>query len=269
LQRLAHKTLDDRFLEIVRRGLGCSAFEAEAVLDVVREVYGPYLGLAPADMLPGRTSLVAVDADEPAGKPIAQCRKRSVVVTVHEGAADDRLLREQGLAAWRRARIPAVCQEALSQGALLTREDLACRIFFVGTRTVSRDLAALRREQPDTPIPLRSTVQDIGPVLTHRVSIVQQALAGKTMTEICRATHHSPGAVANYLATFIRCAQLERQGVHPAQSAFLLRRGRGLVERYLELVHAAREDPNQKDHLEALLEVGWSDQKKRPSGRKS
>ena len=40
-QRLEHKTLDKRFLGIVRTGLGCSAFEAEAVLDAVREVYGP------------------------------------------------------------------------------------------------------------------------------------------------------------------------------------------------------------------------------------
>ena len=267
-QRLEHKTLDSRFLGIVRKGLGCSTFEAEAVLEVVREVYGPYLGLAPMEMLPGKASLVAVDADEPAGKPVSQCQKRSITVTVHVGAGDDRLMQEQGLSAWRRRRVLEVCQEALSQGALLTREDLAYRIFFVGTRTISRDLAVLRREQSETPIPLRSTVQDIGPVLTHRVEIVRQALAGKTTTEICRATHHSPASVGNYLSTFIRCAQLARQDVHPAQIAFLLRRGRGLVERYLELVKLAREDPNQKDHLEALLEVGWSDQKKRRSGRK-
>jgi hypothetical protein len=35
LRRLEHKTLDDRFLGIVRTGLGCSPFEAEAVLDAV------------------------------------------------------------------------------------------------------------------------------------------------------------------------------------------------------------------------------------------
>lgn len=262
-QRLAHKTLDERFLGIARTGLGCSAFEAEAVLEAVREVYGPYMGMAPAQMLPGKISLMAVDADEPPGKPVAQCRQRAIVVTAHRGAADDRLMQEQGLAAWRRSRLVDVCQEALSQGALLTREDLAYRVFFVGTRTISRDLAALRNEQPETPVPLRSTVQDIGPVLTHRVEIVRQALMGKTMTQICRATHHAPGSVANYLSTFIRCAQLSRQGVHPTQIAFLLRRGRGLVERYLELVRSAAQDPNQADHLTALLEVGWLEKKRR------
>ena len=261
LKRLEHKTLDARFLGIVQRGLGCSAFEAEAVLEAVREVYGPYMGTAPAEMLPGKVSLMAVDADEPPGKAVAQCQQRAVVVTVHRGAADDRVMQEQGIDGWRRSRLAEVCQEALSQGALLTREDLAHRIFFVGARTISRDLAALRREQPRTVIPLRSMVQDIGPVLTHRMEIVQQALSGKTMTQICRATHHSPSAVANYLSTFVRCAQLARQGVQPTQIAFLLRRGRGLVEQYLELARAAEQDPNQADHLAALLEVGWHEKK--------
>jgi len=263
LQRLEHKTLDERFLGIVRKGLGCSAFEAEAVLEVVQEVYGPYLGLAPAEMLPGKLSLMAVDADEPPGKPVSQCEQRAIVVTVHRGVDDDRLMLKEGVAAWRRSRLAAVCQEALSQGALLTREDLAHRVFFVGARTISRDLAALRRTQPEAPVPLRSIVQDIGPLLTHRVEIVRQALAGKTMTQICRATHHSPAAVANYVSTFIRCAQLTRQGIHPTQVAFLLRRGRSLVERYLELVRGAEQDANQADHLAAMLEVGWVEKKRR------
>jgi hypothetical protein len=264
LKRLEHKTLDEQFLAIVRSGLGCSAFEAEAVLDAVREVYGPYLGTAPTEMLPGRISLMAVDADEPPGKPVAQCQQRPVVVTVHGGAADDQRMREQGLNGWRRSRLVAVCQEALSQGALLTREDLAYRVFFVGTRTISRDVSLLRREQPETPIPLRSTVQDIGPVLTHRVEIVRLALQGKTMTQICRATHHVPSSVGNYMSTFIRCAQLARQGIHPTQIAFLLRRGQGLVERYLELVHAAEQQPEQAHQLAALLEVGWHEKKACP-----
>jgi len=58
------------------------------------------------------------------------------------------LLQKVGPDVFRRARIPDLCQEALSQGGLLTREDLAFRIFAVGTRTVSRDLARLRSEGP-------------------------------------------------------------------------------------------------------------------------
>src|SRR5436190_909830 len=105
-----------------------------------------------------------------------------------------------------------------------------------GTRTISRDLAALRKQEPPVPVPLRSTVHDIGPMLTHRVEIVRLALRGKTMTQICQIMRHSPAAVANYLATFTRVAQLAERHLHSTQIAFLLQRGRGLVERYLELL---------------------------------
>jgi len=40
-RRLDSKTLDAQFIHEVRRGLNCSPFEAEAVLDVVKEIYFP------------------------------------------------------------------------------------------------------------------------------------------------------------------------------------------------------------------------------------
>jgi hypothetical protein len=201
-------------------------------------------------------TVIAVNADEPAGKPLARCRKRTVSLLVHRGAEDDRLLHESGPEAFRRARIPDLCQQALSQGALLTREDLAYRILFVSPRTVSRDLKALRAADPDAPIPLRGTVQDIGPVLTHRVQIVRLALQGKTMTQICQRMHHSPAAVANYLSTFTRCAQLHEKKMIPSQIAFLLDRSRGLIDSYLALLEDCRKDETLAYHLAELLVLG-------------
>lgn len=256
LRRLDCKTLDAQFRTTIGEGLNCSPFEAEAVLEVVHEVFGPALGSSESGMLPGRISLVAVDADEPAGKSVADCEKRTVRLTVHRGAVDDRCLQESGADAFRRSRIPDMCQESLSQGALLTREDLAYRIFFVSPRTISRDLAALRTADPNQPVPLRSTVHDIGPVLTHRTQIVRLALEGKTTTQICTIMRHSPAAVANYLSTFTRCAQLAKEKMQAGQIAFLLRRGRGLIERYLELLAECRRDKNLRYHLDELLKIG-------------
>lgn len=262
LSRLAAKSLDQQFVALVRDGLHCSPFEAAAVVQAVHEVYGPYLGAAPAQMMPGRISLVAAEADEPAGKPLSACVKQTVCLTVHRGVMDDEALHCGGPAVWRRSRIAALCQEALSQGALLTREDLAYRVFFVGTRTISRDLSFLRSEEPDTPVPLRSTVHDIGPVLTHRVEIVRLALDGLTTSEICVRMRHSPQAVSNYVSTFIRCAQLHGEGLHTGQIAFLLKRGRGLVQRYLDLVDEADGDPNRAYHLKQMLALGRQGEKK-------
>jgi DNA-binding CsgD family transcriptional regulator len=264
LRRLEAKTLDARFLTEIQQGLNCSPFEAEAVLKVVKEVYFPFLDQVESPpAMPGKITVVGVCADEPAGKPINKCAKRVVWLTLHRGAADDRLLQQHGPAAFRQARLPDLCQEALSQGVLLTREDLAYRIFTESTRTISRDLAALRKQQPPVPIPLRSTVHDIGPVLTHRVEIVRLALAGKTMTQICQIMRHSPAAVANYLATFTRVAQLAERQLHPAQIAFLLHRGRGLIERYLELLDECRQHPSYDYHLKELLTCGSVSAKKK------
>lgn len=265
LDRLENKTLDARFVVEMRDGLGCSPFEAEAVLGVVKEVYAAYLESAAPVSQPGKVTLLAVSVDEPAGKRIADCEKRAVCLTVHRGPEDDRHM-QKSPADFRRARIPDLCQEALSQGAVLTREDLAYRVFFVAPRTISRDLSALRKEKPQAVIPLRSTVHDIGPVLTHRDTIVRLALQGKTTTEICTITHHSSQAVANYLSTFARCVQLARRKMHPSQIAFLLRRGRSLVESYLDLISECEHDPNMTYHLDEFLRIGTNRGEKKQVG---
>jgi hypothetical protein len=144
----------------------------------------------------------------------------------------------------------------------LTREDLAYRIFFVSVRTISRDLDFLRQQQPPPPLLLRSTVHDIGPVLSHRVQIVRLALQGKTTTEICRRLRHSPTAVAHYLDTFCRCAQLSQEGFHPTQIAFLLRRGPALIRQYLQVLQECPRDPNMAYHLQQLLQIGQVPSKK-------
>jgi DNA-binding NarL/FixJ family response regulator len=248
------KTLDARFKQVVREGLGCSPFEAEAVLDVVREVYGPYFSESPSPPLPGCISLVAVDAEEPAGKPVEECEKRVVCLTLHRGVEDVHLMQEQGLSAYRHKKIPEICQEAMSQGALLTREDLAYHVFMVSLSTISRHLRELRRDAA-FPLPLRSTRHDIGPLLTHRVQIVRLALEGKTTTQICTIMHHSPQAVSNYVSTFTRVAQLAERGMQAGQIAFLLRRGKGLVASYLELLEECRKDANYAYHLKELLDI--------------
>lgn len=262
LCRLENKTLDAQFLNIVKKGLNCSPFEADAVLDAVKDVYFPFINKASPKVPPGKVTLVAVCADEPSGKSIEQCEKRLVCLTLHRGAKDDRLLQEKGAAQFRRARLSELCQEALSQGALLTREDLAYRVFFVSPRTISRDLACLRKQNPKTPIPLRSTVHDIGPVLSHRVQIVKLALDGKSDTQICRITRHSPDAISNYLGTFVRCAQLSRSGMQVGQISYLLKRSKGLVEKYLELLAQCETDKNKAFHLEEMLGSGRRVEKK-------
>lgn len=267
VERLANKTLDAHFLRLIQDGMNCSPFESHAILEVVKEVYFPFLDEAAPLAPPGKITLIAVSADEPAGKPIPVCEKTLVCLTVHRGPEDDQLLQKKGPTDFRRARIADLCQQALSQGGLLTREDLAGHVFFVSPRTISRDLAFLRKNCPEIPIPLRSTVHDIGPVLTHRVKIVRLALEGKTTTEIRDITHHSPEAISNYISTFIRCAQLVHKKMQKGQIAFLLRRSSSLIESYLELLAQCEGDKNMSYHLEQMLQLGNGQGEKKTSRR--
>jgi len=267
LRRLDSKTLDAKFLKEIQHGLNCSPFEAQAVLEVVKEVYFPFLDEQSVKAPPGKITLIAVSADEPAGKPVADCGKQSVCLTIHRGSKDDQILQQHGPAGFRQARILDLCQEALSQGALLTREDMAYRVFFVSPRTITRDLNSLRAANPKLIIPLRSTVHDIGPVLTHRTKIVCLALEGKTMSQICQIMHHSPQAVNNYISTFTRCAHLKQKDMQVGQIAFLLRRGKGLIQQYLDLITKCESDKNMAYHLEELLRLGTCGNEKKAARR--
>jgi len=77
LDRLSVKTLDDRFLTELQQGLSCSPFESEAILNLVREIFAPLMGSEKGAGPPGTMSVIAVDAEEPAGKPLALIRECS------------------------------------------------------------------------------------------------------------------------------------------------------------------------------------------------
>jgi DNA-binding CsgD family transcriptional regulator len=256
IERLDSKTLDARFTTEIEQGLNCSPFESEAVLGVVKEIFSPFFATEANPAAPGTITLIAVAADEPAGKPVARCTKQTVSLLLHRGTQDDILILKGGPAAFRQARLLDLCQQALSQGALLTSEDLAYRVFFVTPRTISRDLMVVRQANPDVLIPMRSTLHDLGPVLTHRSQIVRLALQGKTTSQICQIMHHSPEAVANYLSTFARCAQLAQRDMQVGQIAFLLRRGPALIKAYLDLLAECKTDRNMSYHLDELLRLG-------------
>jgi len=66
LNRLTVKTLDQVFIMRAKEGLGCSQFEAEALTDLVKEVYFAWLSQLEARQL----VMTAVSADAPGHKPL-------------------------------------------------------------------------------------------------------------------------------------------------------------------------------------------------------
>lgn len=119
LRRLDAKTLDAQLRQILVSGLNCSPFEANAVIEAAQEVYFPFFDAAGQTRArPGYVTLVAVAADEPAGKAVADCAKLNVSLQLHRGAADDQLLAREGPLGFRRQLIPELCQLRRGRGLI-------------------------------------------------------------------------------------------------------------------------------------------------------
>lgn len=236
LNRLTAKTLDQVFAMRVKEGMGCSQFEAQAVTDLVKEVYFPWLA-QPQAIQAGQLAMTAVSADEPGHKSLSQCKMVPVVLTLYAGEEDHeyRLAQEgaQGTVALRQRQIVRMAQEALDQGALLTAEDFAFRIFNCGLRTISRDLKALAEE--GVVVPLRSQQKDAGRALTHRVQAVELYLKRHTFTQIQQRIRHSLSSIANYVVTFAVVVAHTRDGHSVDEIAFLMQISPSLVRAYQEL----------------------------------
>lgn len=253
LERLTVKTLDQVFIARAKEGLGCSLFEAQALTDLIKEVYFPWLS-RPEAIQAGQLVLTAVSANEPGHKSLKRCKMVPVVLTLYAGREDYeyRLAQKQkeGITALRRRQIERMAQEALDQGALLTAEDLALRIFNCGLRTISRDLQALA-EQGVT-VPLRSQQRDIGRAITHRVQAVELYLKRYTFTRISQRIRHSLSSIANYVVTFTLVVAHSRDGHSVDEIAFLMQISPSLVRAYQEL-YEQYNTPEYQERIEEII----------------
>lgn len=258
INRLSVKTLDQVFVARAQEGLRCSLFEAQALTELVREVYFPWLS-QPEAVQAGQLAIIAVSADEPGhtilaqGKPLAQCKMVPVILTLYAGEEDYQYRLSKGstgVAALRQQQIERMAHEALDQGALLTAEDFAFRIFNCGLRTISRDLKALKEQ--DIVAPLRSQQKDVGRALTHRVQAVELYLKRHTFTQIRQRIYHSLPAIANYVITFALVVVHTRNG-HPVDEiAFLMQISPALVREYQRL-YERYDVPEHRERIDAII----------------
>ena len=249
--RLTVKTLDQVFIMRVKEGLGCSQFEAAALTDLVKGVYFPWLS-QPEAIQAGQLTLTAVAADEPGTKPLSQCKMVPLVLTLYAGEEDHQYRLSQGrhgVAALRQRQMVRIAHEALDQGAVLTAEDFAFRIFNCGLRTISRDLKALADQ--GIVVPLRSQQKDVGRALSHRVLAVELYLKRHTFTQIRQRIYHSLPAIANYVVTFAVVVAHTRDGHSVDEIAFLMQISPGLVRQY----QALYEQYNTPEYQERIDEI--------------
>lgn len=236
-QRIRQKKLNQQFMNEITTGLNCSPFEAKAILETVCRVYSTYFETNGV-MKPGQLLFEIVSDKAPPQLALKSCPMVTVLLTLDAGEKDINVKEQKGVIALRHHRLERLCHEAYQQGGLLTVEDLAHRLLNCGERTISRDIAQLRKK--GVTLPLRSTVKDMGRSITHRAAIIQQWLNGKEYTDISRSTCHSIDAVGNYVDKFKRTIALKHEGYDIQSISFLVKLSTSLVKEYINIYQSAR-----------------------------
>jgi hypothetical protein len=249
--RLDAKSLDNLFRRRIEQGANCSPFVSQAILTTVKEIYPLDPDDVDRQLGLGQIKLLVVAAEEPAGKPLDQCQKVTVRLTLDAAQEDYQIRLTHGVEGLRRSRILRLTAEARDQGGLLSYEDLAFRLFNCGVRTIVRDVQALRRREIE--VPTRGQQQDIGPGQTHRVQAVRLYLQGLEANEVARRLYHTLGSIENYITTFARVVILINKGYADDEIAFVIRRSSPLVAAYRKLHDEFQAKPAARRRLDEIL----------------
>ena len=248
--RLAQKQLDQQFINDITKGLQCSPFEAQAILESVYSVYAPYFETS-GTLKPGQLLFQVVSIEAAPNTPLSECEQKTVVLTLDAGHEDLQIKQHQGIAPLRRHRMQRLAHEAFQQGGLLTVEDLANRLLNCGERTLSRDLGILRNK--NIILPLRSTIKDMGRAISHRALIIEQWLQGKEYDQIAQITHHSIPSVQNYVNKFKRIVALAKQDFDIHSISFLVKVSTTLALQYYQLYESASTVAHRQKELESFF----------------
>lgn len=251
--RMDIKCCEQLFANLITAGTNCSPFESEIIVEKAKEIFAIGDHAEGNVLQPGQMVWLAVDAQEPPGKALKECKLKRIIITHINQKEDSEVRRHYGPVAKRRQQILRMCSEAQEQKALLTQEDLA-QILDTDVRTIRRDIHASRLE--GIVVPTRGQQKDIGPGVTHRVKAVELFLQGKEPVDIARHIKHSLTSVERYVDTFCRVVYCQRQFRNNLKTAMVIGISLSTVNTYLGLHQRACEDPRYRENIAQIEERG-------------
>jgi len=243
IARLLEKTPRKAIVEQLQRDFNLSSKMAEALHEEMCGYFAEHYNRK-ADS--GQLTYVAVRAEEPAGRKLEECQRMAVTLTLHQ--ADDLIALRAGVAQLRQKRLLRLSEEAYTQGALLTHEDLAC-LLGSSLATIKRDVQTLRGQ--GLQVPTRGQIKDIGKGVSHKAQIVQDYLAGYTLSEIERRRHHSINSIQRYCKDFVRIIRLHNQDFTVSEIRHATCLSQRLIQEHLALFAGL---PADHDRLQVLLQ---------------
>lgn len=226
LSRLQEKDALHTIQVELQKGYALSPVEAQVLAQRVQQLVDEQTG---SSRRPGQISYQAINVAEPPGRPLRQCQKVPVHLTLmDEGDAEVWAL--EGPEALRRLRVHRMVYEAYLQGGALSQEDLAS-LLSISTKTVKRIFAHFR-EQGDR-LPSRGELQDMGRGVSHKVPVIRKYVQDLSFSHISRHLgQHGIHSMARYLHHFAMVMVLEDRELTPGQMQSIIGISENLIEQY-------------------------------------
>lgn len=242
--RLQSKTVRQSIITSIAKDFNLTPILAEAYFSQISDYF---LRHAELTLSTGQMQYLAVEENEPAGKPIALCRKVPVRLTLHSAEEDLAVYKKSGLRGVREHKIIRLTNEAIDQGGVLSYEDIAfCLTSSVVT--IKRDMSRLRRS--GCILPSRGWRQQMGRGQTHKTQILDLYLRGHQFTEIEQKTHHSESAIKRYIQDFARVVLLHLKRFSLDQIRISTGFSHRLISEYLKLYQLHSKSPELRRILQ-------------------
>lgn len=252
-ERLDLKSSEQQFINLIVDGTNCSPYECEAISSVAKQVFALGEYEDKRYLQPGQMIYLGLDSEEPAGKPIKECKTKRIILTLHDRGEDSDCYESHGTKYRRQQQICRMTIEAKEQGALLTQEDLG-ELLGCNVRTIRRDINEISKR--GIVVPTRGQQKDIGPGVTHREIAVKMFIQHKEPLEISRAIMHSIRAVERYIDTFCRVVYGYRQLGNTLKTGLVVGISVSGVNKYLEIYEQYKNKEEYSDTLEAISTKG-------------
>ncbi len=229
--RLQSKTVKQSIIASIARDFNLTPILAEAYFTQISDYFLKHSELP---LSSGQLQYLAVDENEPPGKPIALCKKVPVALSIHCAEEDLTVYKKAGLRGLREHKITRLTNEAIEQGGVLSYEDIAfcltCSVV-----TIKRDMSRMRKR--GVILPSRGWRQQMGRGQSHKTQILDLYLRGHQFTEIQQKTHHSETAIKRYIQDFARVVLLHQKRFSLDQIRISTGFSHRLIGEYLKLYH--------------------------------
>lgn len=250
--RLKSKTVEHSIITNIARDFNLTPLLAEAYFNQIKAYFAEHADLS---LSSGQMSYLAIDENEPAGKPIALCKKVPVKLSLHLPEEDLGVYKTSGLHGLRQHKILRITNQAIEQGGVLSYEDLAF-ILTTSVVTVKRDMSHMRRQ--GIILPTRGWRHQMGRGQSHKTQILAMYLAGHQFSDIEHRTKHSKTAIQRYIQDFAKVVLLHQKGFSTDQIRISLGFSHRLIGEYLQLFKEHQNRPT----LKRILQSSQKKQKK-------